>query len=330
MRKKTLAMAAAAVAVVAGAGLLNGVVATAHSRAAAPRAKTSSGPITIGFPLPGPAPYITGYMDKFNQLVAQHPNVTLVQTLGDWTQATQTSQIDTMITQHPSVVIIWAADNTAVIPALAQISGAGIPVTATNAQPEPQATQYIKGYTGPNDVLQGYLAGEALVKALAPKKAGEVAMIRGTAGTAANTNRAKGFNEALAKFAPGLKLVADQNSQWSDVALTDSIATGILEKNPKVIGMFVQDDTSAAGAVEAEQALHLKIKITGVGGSCLGFKLIRQGTMSATTDQDPWADATDAFDAALDVAEGKAIPKIKFLSPPVLTKANVSKYTCHW
>jgi ribose transport system substrate-binding protein len=314
------------VAAVASAAVLTAAVTT--SQAASNQHTKKSAKIVIGFPVPGPAPYIDGYFKKFDALAKAH-GVTVIKTMGDWTQAKQTNQINTMLTQKPSVFLIWAVDNKGIVPVLSKIKSAGIPAVSTNAQPEAQAFQFLKGYTGPNDVLQGSLAADSLVKALGTKT-GEIAMIRGTAGTAANTNRANGFKQRLAKIAPGLKLVADQNSAWGDQKKTYDIAKAMLQKDSKIIGIFSQDDTAGAGAAQAAKALKLKVKVVGVGGSCVGFKLIKSGSISATTVQDPWQDATAAFNAALAAAQGKTIPKITYLKPPIVTSANVAKYTCHW
>ena len=66
-------------------------------------------------------------------------------------------------------------------------------LVVSNAFPEKQAFDYISAYTGPNDVIQGRIAAQNLVKALGVDT-GEVAMIRGTPGTAAHAPARRGLH----------------------------------------------------------------------------------------------------------------------------------------
>ena len=135
--------------------------------------------VTIAFPIPGPAPYVDGYFENWDKL-AKEAGVETLKTEGDWTPDKQAAQIDALIAKKPDVFVIWAADNKAIVPVLARIKAAGIPAVATNAFPDEKAMEYLEGYTGPDDVLQGKLAAEHMIKAVGTS--GEIAMVRGTAG----------------------------------------------------------------------------------------------------------------------------------------------------
>jgi ribose transport system substrate-binding protein len=296
-----------------------------EATASAPSSKKpSTEGLTVAFPVPGPAPYVDGYFKNWDKL-AKEAGVTTLKTQGDWTAAKQADQIDALIAKRPKVFVIWAADNKAIVPVLARIKAAGIPVVATNAYPEAQALSFVQGYSGPDDVLQGKIAGENMVKALG---SGDVGMVRGTAGTAANENRAKGFNDAIA--GSGIKVVADQNGAWGDVQKANDIVSAMLKRNKDIKGIFVQDDGMAAGAKKAADAAGRDIKIVGIGGSCAAKKLIAAGSLAATTVQDPWDDAAKAFDNAVRAATKQSVPKTTYLQPPVVTSDNVDSFDCHW
>jgi ABC-type sugar transport system substrate-binding protein len=282
--------------------------------------------ITIGFPLPGPAPYIDGYLEKWNELAAAE-GVTIVETVGDWTPALQAEQIDSLIAQKPDAIVIWAVDNKAILPVLARIKEAGIPAIASNAYPEEAAFDYLEGYTGPDDVLQGKIAGQNLVEAIGAS--GEVAMVRGTPGTAAHDNRATGFEQALTE-APNVVLVADQSGAWGDSKKAYDIVSAMLKRNPDIKGIFIQDDGMAEGAAQAIQDAGATVALVGVGGSCAAHDQIRAGNLDATTVQDPWADAEVAFRAVVAAAKGETIKRVTFLDPPVLTIDNVDSFDCHF
>ena len=300
--------------------------ATVASSAAAPSEEADASGITIGFPVPGPAPYIDGYFKKWDELAAAE-GVTTIKTVGDWTPALQAEQFDSLIAQKPDAIVVWAVDNKAILPVLARIQEAGIKAIASNAYPEDDAVDYLAGYTGPDDVLQGKIAGQNLVEALGGS--GEVGMVRGTPGTAAHDNRATGFEEALAA-APDVKLVADQSGAWGDSKKAYDIVSAMLKQNPGITGIFVQDDGMAEGASKAAQDAGADITIVGIGGSCSAFDQIRAGNLASTTVQDPWSDAEEAFRASVATANGETIEKVTYLQPPVVTKENVDTFECHW
>jgi len=285
--------------------------------------------IVIGYALPGPAPYIDGYLEKFHNLTKAAPGVKVIETMGDWTPQLQAQQIESIMAQKPDVMIVWPVDNKAIIPVLARMKEQGIKMVVSNAFPEKQAFDYIAGYTGPNDVLQGRLAAQSMLKALGTDS-GEVAMIRGTPGTAAHAQRAEGFMDELKKIAPNLKLVDDQDSAWGDKKKTYDVAVGILQRHPNIIGIFSQDDTLSASAFQAAKDQGKSLKVVGIGGSCEAKELLKKGDLAASTIQDPWEDARLAFEAALKVAKSEAIEQIKYIEPVIITQANYEALDCRW
>jgi ribose transport system substrate-binding protein len=320
-RSGVAALTIVAVAALVGAARLAG--AATQSPAAA-----KANPINMAIVLGGPAPYFDGMYKKWNVLAKQN-GVHFLNVIADWTPQKQADQIDALLTQKPDVIVLYPVDTKAIIPVLVRIKAAGIPVVMFGSYPDKKAQPLIAGWVGPNDILQGQLAARSLVKAL-KTKTGEVAMIRGTPGSAANVQRAQGFKDVLKQIAPGLKIVADQNSAWGDKKKTYDIATAILQRNPNVLGIFSQDDTAGAGAAQAAKDLGKKVVVVGVGGSCEGLKLIKTGVIAATTEQDAWVIAQMSFDAALEVVHGKKIPAITLMPAPVITRANVGKFVCHW
>lgn len=311
----------------ANALAMAGVLALAMAGTATMTATAAEGDgIVIAYPIPGPAPYIDGYFENWDRL-AEEAGVTTVKTVGDWTPQLQAEQIDSLLAQEPDVFIIWAVDQSAILPSLARIDAAGIPAIASNAEPLVTAFRFLKGYTGPNDVLQGEIAGQSLVEALGAE-GGSVGMVRGTPGTAAHDNRAQGFMTAIE--GTGVDLVDDQSGAWGDVQKTYDIVTAMLQRNPDLDAVFVQDDGMSPGAKQAADDASASIVIVGIGGSCSGKELISQGALAATTVQDPWEDARLALEAAIAVANGDQIATVQYMDPPVVTSENVDTFDCHF
>ena len=281
--------------------------------------------IVVAFPIPGPAPYIDGYFENWDRL-AEEAGVTTIKTTGDWTSQTQAEQIDSLLAQNPDVFVIWAVDQNAILPSLARIVDAGIPAIASNAEPLVSAFQFLAAYTGPNDVLQGRIAGQSLLEAL--PGGGKVGMVRGTPGTAAHDNRAQGFTEAIE--GSNIEVVDDQSGAWGDVQLTYDIVSAMLQRTPDLAAVFVQDDGMSPGAAQAGKDAGVELVIVGIGGSCAGKENIQSGNMAATTVQDPWEDARLAFEAAVAVGRGETVENVQYMDPPIITSETVDSFECHF
>ncbi len=281
--------------------------------------------IVVAFPIPGPAPYIDGYFENWDRL-AEEAGVTTIKTTGDWTSQTQAEQIDSLLAQNPDVFVIWAVDQNAILPSLARIVDAGIPAIASNAEPLVSAFQFLAAYTGPNDVLQGRIAGQSLLEAL--PGGGKVGMVRGTPGTAAHDNRAQGFTEAIE--GSNIEVVDDQSGAWGDVQLTYDIVSAMLQRTPDLAAVFVQDDGMSPGAAQAGKDAGVELVIVGIGGSCAGKENIQSGNMAATTVQDPWEDARLAFEAAVAVGRGETVENVQYMDPLIITSETVDSFECHF
>lgn len=252
----------------------------------------------------------------------------------DGTTQNQASQIDTILAQHPSILLYTLGDANAATAILAKIKQAGIPVLVSIIQPTSAGMKYATSYYGPNDFIQGELNAKALASYLVAHghKCGEVAILRGLAGGTDNTDRAAGFRAALKKADSCLKIVADQNTDWQSDPVAYNVASAVLRQHPQVVGILTEADTIAAGAAKAVAALHLqgKVAVTGLGGSCQGFALLKQHKIVADTLQDPVLGADGAFKLALRIVHHQSFKKVEYMALPVLTPKNVSKYSCHW
>jgi ribose transport system substrate-binding protein len=316
---------AAIVAVVLGAALsLGGVGAAATNKTGA------KGTIAISIPFHNP------WLDPYGkelQRVAKQAGYTVSIQYADATTQTQSSQIDTMIAQHPNLLIYTVYDAKAATGIIAKVKASGVPVLGSIIEPTPAGTKLLNAYYGPNDFIQGSLNAKALVQYLRAhgKRGGEIAIVRGAPGGTDNTDRAAGFRSVLKKY-PSYKVVADQNSDWQSDPVAYNVTSAILRQHQNVVGILTEADTIAAGAAKAVKALGKsgQVAITGLGGSCQGFQLIKQKQIVADTLQDPVLGAQGAFQVAEAIINKKPYKHIAYMKLPVLTTGNVSKYTCHW
>lgn len=304
--------------------------------AAAPTAGSTEIPnvagknITIGVSIMSHVPWLDSYGRALTALGKRYGvNVKLM--YADGTPQTQASQVQTLVAQKPAAIIYTGIDPATDDSLLAQIKAAGIITVGGIIQPDAAGMKLLDAYRGPNDLTHGKLAADAMAKALAGKT-GDIAIVRGDPGGTDNTNRASAFKAEIAKVAPGLKIVADQDSSFGDEKKPYDVTTSILAAHPDVIGIFAEADSiaNAAAKAVANAGKTGHVQIVGVGGSCEGFADVRAGTVYSTTLQDPPAGARDVFAASLQLIQKQPVAPVAYMDLPIVTKKNVSQYACHW
>src|SRR5215468_4103926 len=109
--------------------------------------------LSIGFSFQGGVGgniYVVQYVDKLKELVGKYGiDLTILDAEND--PAKQSQQMPDLIAQQPDVIIVWAANGKAIVPAIKQAHDAGIPVVTINAQIDPSGKKYIVAHAGPND-----------------------------------------------------------------------------------------------------------------------------------------------------------------------------------
>lgn len=241
----------------------------------------------------------------------------------------QAQQVNQAISQKVSLVILYPADATAVIPSLVRLKQAGIPTVIVDSQPQTDDTSLFNAYAGPKDEDYGKLAAQAMIQGFEAKglgNQGNVIMVQGSAGVSASIFRDKGFRAELAEKAPGIKIVGAQPGEWDQTKSTDATAA-LLTQNPNVQGIYAMADNMMAGAIVAAQRAGLDMgKTVAVGTSCTidGYNKIKDGTQYATVLQDPVAEGGTAGQLAVDILQGKQVEKFNFNKNPIVTQENLS------
>ena len=160
-----------------------------------------------------------------------------------------------------------------------------------------------------------------------PAEKGKVAIIQGQLGTTPEQDRDKGFNEALEKF-PDLKVVAKQpsNAWMQDEGF--AIGQDMLQRFPDITVFFGRADALALGAAQAAKVANLsdKIIVVGFDGDVAGLKAVESGTLKATMTQKTQGMGKQALESALDLIEGKTVPKEQLQEAVLTTKENVKPF----
>ena len=121
----------------------------------------------------------------------------------EWDAGKQLSQVENFVAKKVDLILLCAADNQALIPAVKACNDAKIPlITFTNVVgPNPDGIfDGVISFIGTNEITVGRLLGQMAEKLLANKPA-NIVLIEGTPGTPPQRMRTQGFKEVVDKHA---------------------------------------------------------------------------------------------------------------------------------
>ncbi len=236
--------------------------------------------------------------------------------------ATQVDQIQDLITRGVKAIIYIPAGATAAGVPVKAAKNANIPVVNVdrNAPDAPGDTFIATDSVGAAKTL-----GEYICKVTGGKA--NIAIIQGQLGTTPEQDRDKGFNEAVSNC-PGIKVVAKQPSKMWMQDEGFAIAQDMLQRFPNINAFFGRADALALGAAHAVKVANVgsKVWIFGFDGDVAGLKAVKDGVLDATMTQKTQYMGKLALDSALDLIDGKQLPKEQLQEAVLTTKENVGPF----
>jgi D-xylose transport system substrate-binding protein len=223
---------------------------------------------------------------------------------------TQAANVDALINQGATVVIILAQDGTAIKPAVKKALDAGVPVIAYDRLIEDPGAFYITF----DNVLVGKMQAEALLKV---KSEGNFVVIKGNKADANADFLREGMVQA------GLP-PADQSSDklinvgetytdnWDPANAQAEMEAFLTANDNKIDIAFVENDGMAGGVIAAlkSQGLAGIVPVSGQDGDAAALNRVALGTQTV----DVWKDARllgkGAGEAAAQLAKGTAMADI--------------------
>jgi ribose transport system substrate-binding protein len=229
----------------------------------------------------------------------------------------QANQMDEAIAMKPDAIVLFAADSKAMVTGIKKAYDAGIPVITSNTLPAEEAVPYTVCYFGPNNLLEGYLAGEETDKLLGGK--GNVVIIEGSTGHEGAISRTKGFEE---KLSPAIKVLAKQHADWVKDKAARVMADFLTRFGDKIDAVWAHSDDMAAGATIAMEE----------AGAKDGMKAMSEGWIVKNIIQCPDDESNQLAPFVIKVVnEGWKAgqqwdPYWNYMETPVATLDNFEKY----
>jgi ribose transport system substrate-binding protein len=260
---------------------------------------------------------------------AEELGVDLLLSEGTNDSASQVSQVETLISQKPDVLVILPHEGGPLTPIAQKAMQAGIPVVNVDrAFTSPTA---YRTWIGGDNYGIGKAAADLIANELNCQ--GNVVEIQGVAGISVTEERTKGFTDGIKRCNGGIKIVASQPADFlPDKGL--QVMETMLQGQKDIKAVYTHDDDMAMGAVQAIRAANREDEmfITGAGGSKDAMNLIAEGDLYRATFLYNPSMSGSAVSLAKLIAEHKGmsellepeVPSYIELPATTVTKENVA------
>jgi ribose transport system substrate-binding protein len=239
---------------------------------------------------------------------------------------TQVSDIETILTRKPNIIVSIPVDPAATADAFRRAAARGVKLVFMDNVPKGfvPGQEYISDVSADN-YGNGVVSGLLMAKALHGK--GEIGLIYHAADFFVTRQRYEGFKAIIAKY-PGIKIVAEQGIAGPDfTGDAEKAASAILTSHPKVNGMWAVWDVPAEGVLSAARAAgrepaSLAITTCDLGAN-IAIDMAQDGYVKGTGSQWPIRQAeTEAILAGYGLIGKTAPPYVALPAVPV-TKENI-------
>ena len=233
----------------------------------------------------------------------------------------QNQQVESFIAQKVDAIILNPCEVEASSPAVEKALAAGIPIVNVNSETKSVPTAFV----GSHDEESAQIAMEYIAKRLNGQ--GNVVMMQGFMGQAAQIKREQGARDILAKQ-PGLKLLTDQTAEWDRAKAMSLMENWIQSYGAKISAVFAQNDEMGMGALLALEQAKLKDKVIVVSVDAIADALqaVKAGRLDATVFQDASGQGATAVETAVKIIKKQPYEKQVFIPFQLVTKDNVAHY----
>jgi inositol transport system substrate-binding protein len=219
------------------------------------------------------------------------------------------------------VIILNPCEVEASSPAVEKARAAGVPIVNVNSETRTAPTAFV----GSRDEESARLAMEFLAQRLQGR--GNVVMMHGFMGQAAQIKRDQGAREVLARY-PGLRLLAHQTAEWDRAKAMALMENWIQSYGARLDAVFAQNDEMGMGALLALEQARLKDKVlvASVDAIADALQAVKDGRLDATVFQDARGQGGRAVETALRLVRREPCESAVFIPFRLVTRDNVASF----
>jgi ribose transport system substrate-binding protein len=231
----------------------------------------------------------------------------------------QMSQIEDVVVKKPDAIVFTPVDYKALVPGVEKINAANIPVV--NITDRSSAGKFV-AFVGADDYSTALETARYLLKTLNGK--GNFIILEGVKGALTNTDRVRGFNDAL-KENPGAKLLASQPGNYQRLHALQ-VMENLLQSHPQIDGVLAANDAMAMGAVEALEGANRTARVIGINGTKEAVDAIKAGKLLASGDYNGFLQGCIGTIIAARTLRKQPVVQEIVLKPTVVSKENYQPY----
>lgn len=196
----------------------------------------------------------------------------------------QVQIVESMINGRVDGIVLAPTDKVALVSVVERAVREKIPVTIFDSAID---TESYVSFVATNNYAAGQMAAHRVGAVLSGK--GAVAMLMNMPGSASTLEREKGFEDALAKDFPGIRIVARQFGM-SDRAKSLGVAEDLLTAHSDLNAIFASNEPGSVGAAQALKSRQLagKVKLVGFDSSPTLVDDLKAGVIDSLVVQDPF------------------------------------------
>lgn len=237
--------------------------------------------------------------------------------------AGQVALVENAINRKVAGIVLAPSDPDALIPAIKKAWEAKIPVILIDSAASDSGKNYYQSFLATDNKKAGELCAQALIAKVGTT--GKIAIMSYTAGSGSEVGRVGGFKDYIQKHSK-LKIVGPfySNSQMG-TALNQT--TDVLAANADLKGIFGANEPTAIGMGRAlvQSGKAGKVVAIGFDGNSDLQGFIKDGTLEAIAVQSAYQMGSLGVKTAVQVSQGKKVPKFLDTGVVMVTKTNIDK-----
>lgn len=235
------------------------------------------------------------------QEAADRLGATLIVTDAKNDTATQSAQVQDLIKQKVSLLLVNPVDSDTVGAVIQTANSAGVPVITLDRSAN---SGKVVSHIASDNVAGGKMAGSYLAELLG--KTGNVVELEGIAGTSAAKDRGAGFNESISAYS-NIKVIAHEVADF-DRTKAKEVFSQLLTQYPEINGVFAHNDSMILGAMDAAQeAGRQDIVFVGFDAIDEAVQAVESGSLSATVAQQPKEIGRLGVETAINFLNGETV-----------------------
>lgn len=233
----------------------------------------------------------------------------------------QVQQVESFIAQGVDAIILNPCEVEGSSPAVARAHEAGIPIVNVNSETRIEPSAFV----GSHDEESARLAMEFIVQRLGGN--GNVVMMHGYMGQAAQIKRAQGAREVL-EANPGIRLLSEQTAEWDRAKAMALMENWIQSYGDQINAVFAHNDEMGMGALIALEQAGLKdqIIVASVDAIADALGAVSEGRLDATVFQDSVGQGRTAVETALKLSRGEACEHEVYIPFQLVTLENIDQF----